>query len=149
MFTERSSMGIYGVTAAAGSYHHVQKASLAFCIIGTMLVVAEWYGIGFIDEHAYLCGMNNHHIRRTIGICVIIFEDIPQLVLCALYITSMGDNQWDSVTGLSIILSSISFVYNMVTVGRQHSKGVRKEQEERRQRTRVAFEGFEYNPHGY
>lgn len=121
MFTERSSMGI------TGSYHHVQKASLAFCIIGTMLVVAEWYGIGFISENASLCGMNNHHIRRTIGIFVIIFEDIPQLVLCALYITSMGDNQWDSVTGLSIILSSISFVYNVVTVGRQHFKGVRKD----------------------
>lgn len=133
-FTEQSTFGSY----RDDTYEGVQKASLAFCIIGTLLVISEWYGIGFVRKNTVLWGMNNHQIRANIGIFVIIFEDIPQLSLCGVYLNGMHSDELDDsadgfqisddpLTGLSLILSSFSFVYNVVTVIRQRLKGTKKE----------------------
>merc|ERR1711935_1083320 len=119
-------------------YEGVQKASLAFCIIGTLLVISEWYGIGVVRKDTVLWGMNNQQIRANIGIFVIILEDIPQLSLCGVYLNGMHTDELDDsadgfqisddpLTGLSLILSSFSFVYNVVTVIRQRLKGTKKE----------------------
>ena len=136
-FTEQSSFGSF----REDTYESIQRASLAFCILGTFLVVSEWYGIGFVRKDTILWGMNNHQIRANIGMFVILFEDIPQLVLCGVYLKGMHlDDSYksddsrdgyqfadDPLTGLSIVLSSISFVYNLVTVTRQRWKGTMKE----------------------
>ena len=135
-FTEQSSFGSF----RNNTYEDIQRASLAFCILGTFLVVSEWYGIGFVQKDTELWGMNNHQIRANIGIFVILFEDIPQLVLCGVYLKGMHSDDSatgstrdgyqfsdDTLTGLSIVLSSISFVYNVVTVVRQRLKGSKKE----------------------
>ena len=134
-FTEQSIFGFY----RDDTFERIQKASLAFCIIGTFLVISEWYGIGYVRENTELFGMNNHQIRANIGLLVILFEDIPQLTLCGVYLGGMYTNTEDAggvditddgfqisddpLTGLSIILSSFSFAYNCITVVRQRRKG--------------------------
>lgn len=115
------------------TYGKVQNASLAFCIIGTFLVVAEWYAIKFIPKKAtgpVVCGLNRHQIRANVGFFVILFEDIPQLALCGVYLNGMYKEEAggfsvskDPLTFLSILLSSFSFLYNLQSAVRQRIKG--------------------------
>lgn len=123
-FTETSEMGEHSTTAyRAGTYKHVQRASLAFCILGSLLVVAEWVAILNKDVSKEL-----YHFRSLIGVLVIILEDIPQLTLCGLYLDSLyTETQFklssDPVTAISIILSSGSLLYNMYNALSNFTKG--------------------------
>jgi hypothetical protein len=125
-FTETSTMGYY----QDNTYQQVQKASLVFCIFGTVLVFAESYAIGAMGSETRLFDMNKYTLRSLIGIGVIILEDIPQLSLCGVYLNAMHQEvafkaSSDPLTFISILLSSISLLYNLVNVCVMYDKGQR------------------------
>jgi hypothetical protein len=107
-FTETSTMGYF----QDNTFKDVQKASLAFCIIGTILVIIELScKTGGIDPA----------MQALITSFVVVFEDIPQLSLCGVYLSAMLDDQGfsasdDLLTTLSIVLSSISLVFNIIMI---------------------------------
>jgi len=131
-FTEFSRFGLY----RENTFEQIQKASLAFCIIGTFLVIGEWYGFGGIkgeESFGLPLAKNGYHMRRTLGILVILFEDLPQLVLCVTYLDGIKELYEDQEGGfnfaddrlsvLSLVLSAFSLVFNLANVVRNHSMG--------------------------
>jgi hypothetical protein len=127
-FTETSTMGYF----QDNTYKQEQRASLTFCIFGTILVIAESYAIGAMGSETVLWGYNKHTLRCIIGVCVILLEDIPQLSLCGVYLNALHSEvafkpSADPLTFLSILLSSLSFVYNSYTVVKMYYKGKAKD----------------------
>lgn len=128
-FTETSAMGQY----QADTFRHVQRASLAFCLIGTLFVAAEGYVIGYFGDNEHFEGVNKHTLRSYLGIIVIIIEDIPQLTLCGVYLDSIysGDVDFkvseDPLTFISILFSSCSFLFNLLTAVQEYRKGKAKD----------------------
>jgi hypothetical protein len=137
-FTETSLMGYF----RENTFKAVQKASLGFCIIGTILMWSESYAIGFLGKDSRLMGMNQHTMRSIIGAGVLVLEDIPQLCLCGVYLNALIDEgstfkaSDDPLTSLSLVLSSLSFVYNFFTCISQYRKGKAKDSGEE------SFDGF-------
>lgn len=60
-------------------------------------------------------------IRWIVGLVVMALEDIPQLTLCSKYLNGMNANDGfqlsdDPLTGVSLIMSSLSLVYNVFSI---------------------------------
>lgn len=134
-FTEFSVFGLYNENTFRG----FQRTSLAFNILGTLLVFIE-FGITFVLPHPSTLkkkkkeGMNQDEInvltneikdaymyRWIVGVFVMALEDIPQLTLCSKYLNGMNADDGfqlsdDPLTGVSLIMSSLSLVYNIFSI---------------------------------
>lgn len=62
-----------------------------------------------------------YRIRWIVGLVVMALEDIPQLTLCSKYLNGMNADDGfqlsdDPLTGVSLIMSSLSLVYNIFSI---------------------------------
>lgn len=112
-FTEFSVFGLYNENTFRG----FQRTSLAFNILGTLLVFLEFF-ITFAMPHD---ANERYTIRWIVGLVVMALEDIPQLTLCSKYLNGMNADDGfqlsdDPLTGVSLIMSSLSLVYNIFSI---------------------------------
>jgi hypothetical protein len=94
-FTEYGAMG----AQHANTFRVLQFVSLGFCILGTFAFAADVFSIiGDVESSS----------RRLAKSCVILLEDIPQIIICSYYLRSLDANfKEDSLAMVSIVFSGI------------------------------------------
>ena len=116
-----SELGKMGSGIGSGNFKQLQTASTFFCVCGTVLFL--------FDTAAYLKTLssqnesNSRKIRwKTLG-AVVTLEDFPQIIICAIYLNSVGvDVRKDQLAIVSLVFSLISLVYNSVSVWYTYQK---------------------------
>ena len=96
----------------------IQFAVMFFCTVGTVLTFAD-YGGSYLRMLTGSSGTNQPAHAKTsfmITLCVIIFEDIPQLVFVVIYMTTIAEanvGDIDEIAIISLIASSINILYQI------------------------------------
>jgi hypothetical protein len=104
-FVETGQMGVH----LDNTFKHVQRASLVFCLFGTVLLCVDIYAKWKPDNLMF------EKLKGKVGFLVIFFEDLPQLIICGVYLKNVEFNASDDkLTILSIVLSGLSLLYNIV-----------------------------------
>lgn len=117
-FTE---LGKMGSGMGSGNFKQLQTASTFFCICGTVLFLFDT--AAYLKTLSFQNESNSRKIRwKTLG-AVVTLEDFPQIIICAIYLNSVGvDVRKDQLAIVSLVFSLISLVYNVVSVWYTYQK---------------------------
>ena len=137
---------------------------MGFCIVGTLLLGAEAYGVFYLrvallpadrmnpdadvaDDK--LLGVPIKLIPAIVTLAVIFLEDIPQLFLQNIYFQTLGFDNADSIAIFAFVCSCISFALNLVAAsgecfvnGRQYLR----DRQTRRSMPVVVMSALRVNP---
>ena len=94
---------------------HIWAASLAFCILGLLLYVPDLLTTRDGD-------------RAPMLLCVLLFEDVPQLVLnVGYYLPTVGFENIDPIAVFSLVTSCLSIMLNCMLFLRMVTRDCRKD----------------------
>ena len=115
--------GAFAVAYAAqgGDPDAVWAASLAFCVIGSLLYLLDLLGFYmWVDPDA---DDDDARASTRITAYVVLFEDGPQLALnAAIYLPTMGVEDADPVAIVALVMSCLSLVLNCMLIRRAVKK---------------------------
>jgi len=108
----------HAYTAEGGDYTAVWAASLSFCVIGSLLLLVEGAFVFVLRPVVALEseGMEARLEPAAVTFCVILLEDIPQIVLQNIYFVTVGgfDNA-DQIAVFAFVCSCLSLALNLFT----------------------------------
>ena len=111
----------HAYTAEGGDYTAVCNASLSFCVIGSLLLLVGGLCVFFLRPLIAAGGVNDEEdkpqklLPPAVTFCVILLEDIPQIVLQNIYFATLGFDNADQIAVFAFVCSCLSLALNLFT----------------------------------
>merc|ERR1711935_502216 len=97
------------------TWQHLKSASTFFCVVGTITFIVDFWA--FVKANSAKRTADSNKTRGKTLFGVVIFEDVPQIIICGIYLDAVGlDPGKDQLAIVSLVLSVISVIYNVVFI---------------------------------